>query len=82
MSADREQRTAEENERTPRFSPRADGDAWAIISYLLGGPIVWGGAGWLLDSWLGTGFFLPAGLLVGMAAALYIVWIRYGKAAS
>ena len=63
----------------PRFNARSDGDAWTIISYLLGGPIVWGGIGWALDAWLGTGFFLPVGLLMGMAAALYIVWVRYGK---
>jgi ATP synthase protein I len=69
-----------EEQHQGRFSPSADGDAWSIISYLLGGPIVWGGVGWLLDAWLGTGFFLPAGLLLGMGAALYIVWIRYGKA--
>lgn len=64
----------------PRFSASADGQAWAIISYLLGGPIVWGAVGWALDEWLGTEVFLPVGLLLGMGAALYLVWVRYGKA--
>lgn len=63
----------------PRFSAKADADAWAIISYLLGGPIVWGAVGWLLDAWLGTEVFLPLGLVLGMGAALYVVWVRYGK---
>jgi hypothetical protein len=35
--------------------------------------------GWLLDRWLGTSFLLPTGLLVGITAALYLVYIRYGK---
>ena len=69
-----------EPESAKREYMRADGDAWAVISYLLGGPIVWGAAGWALDAWLGTAFFLPAGLLLGMGAALYLVWVRYGKA--
>jgi ATP synthase protein I len=70
----------------PRPDPNANWSAnpsnevWAIISYLLGGMIVWGGAGLLLDAWLGTGFFLPAGLLLGAGAALYLIWVRYGKA--
>jgi len=54
--------------------------AWSILSYLLSGMIVWGGAGWLLDRWLGTSFLVLVGLLVGTAASLYLVWLRYGRA--
>lgn len=63
-----------------RWSQHPTNDAWAIISYLLSGMAVYGGAGWLLDAWLGTGFFLPTGLLLGAGAALYLIWVRYGKA--
>ena len=62
------------------WSRHPSGDAWAIISYLLSGMAVYGGAGWLLDRWLGTGFLLPVGLLGGAGAALYLIWVRYGKA--
>ncbi len=43
--------------------PNSGADAgWSAVGYLLGGMIVWGGAGWLLDRWLG----LPnVGLLIG-----------------
>lgn len=62
---------------TPR--PAGPQDAYTIIGYLLAGLIVWGGAGLLLDRLLGTHFLVLIGLLVGGAAALYIIYVRYGK---
>ena len=41
---------------------------------------VWGGAGWLLDRWLDTKVFVPAGILLGMAVAIYLVVVKYGAA--
>ena len=42
--------------------------------------IVWGGAGWLIDRWLGLDF--PAGLLVGLigggTAGVYLIVKRLG----
>jgi F0F1-type ATP synthase assembly protein I len=45
---------------------------------MISGMAVWGGAGWLLDRWLDTRVFLPVGIILGMAAAIYIVVARYG----
>jgi hypothetical protein len=42
--------------------------------------LLWGGAGWLLDSWLDVTFFLPIGLLFGTGLALYLVYVRHGRA--
>jgi F0F1-type ATP synthase assembly protein I len=51
--------------------------AWSVTSYLLAGMLVWGGLGWLVDRWRGGGpVFLPIGVLVGVAAALYLVHVR------
>ena len=41
---------------------------------------VWGGAGWLLDRWLDMRVFFPVGIILGMAAAIYLVVARYGAA--
>jgi F0F1-type ATP synthase assembly protein I len=42
--------------------------------------LVWGGVGWLVDRWLGTdSVFLVIGLLVGFAASMYLVYVRYGR---
>jgi F0F1-type ATP synthase assembly protein I len=51
---------------------------WNVVSYLISGPVMFGGIGWALDHWLGTPFFVPVGILTGMAVALYLVWVRYG----
>ncbi len=51
---------------------------WNAVSYLISGPVMFGGIGWLLDHWLGTAFFVPSGILAGMAVSLYLVWVRYG----
>jgi len=52
--------------------------AWRAFAYLLSGPLLYGGIGWLLDSWLGTQFLLPIGIVGGMALSLYLIWFRYG----
>jgi len=59
--------------------PTGPGDAWSIVAYLLSGMIVWGGVGLLLDRWLGTSLLTLLGLLVGTAAATYLVWVRGGR---
>jgi hypothetical protein len=47
------------------------------VSYLISGPVVFGGIGWALGHWLGTAF-VPVGTLTWMAVSLYLVWFRYG----
>jgi ATP synthase protein I len=58
--------------------PPPSADAWAIVSYILSGLLVWGGIGWLLDRWLGTTVFVVIGVLVGFAGAFYLIIRRYG----
>jgi F0F1-type ATP synthase assembly protein I len=55
------------------------GDAWNALSFLLTGFLLFGGIGWGLDTLLGTRWFLPIGLLVGGAASVYLVYVRYVK---
>jgi ATP synthase protein I len=55
-------------------------DGWRVFSYLVGGTAVYAGAGWLLDRWLGTSFFLPVGLVLGAGLAVLLVYFRYGRA--
>jgi F0F1-type ATP synthase assembly protein I len=64
----------------PRHDAAADTGAWDIVAYLLSGMLLWGGAGWLLDHWLGLRVFLPVGLLFGTGLALYLVYVRFGRA--
>jgi F0F1-type ATP synthase assembly protein I len=54
--------------------------AWAVTGTLVAGILVWGGVGYLLDRWLGFHWlFLPIGMLVGVGASIYLVYLRYGR---
>ena len=52
---------------------------YAVIGTLISGMAVWGGAGWLLDRWLDTKVFVPVGIILGMAVAIYVVVVKYGS---
>ncbi|GAB7050380.1 MULTISPECIES: AtpZ/AtpI family protein [Catenuloplanes] len=60
--------------------PNSGADAgWSAVGYLLGGMIVWGGAGWLLDRWLGLpDVGLLIGLIGGTIAGVYLIVKRLG----
>lgn len=51
---------------------------WNAVSYLISGPVLFGGIGWALDAWLGTSWLVAVGIVGGMALSLYLVWFRYG----
>jgi F0F1-type ATP synthase assembly protein I len=56
------------------------GIGWAIVSTLIAGMLALGVVGWLLDMLAGTNHvFLGIGILLGGAAGVYIVYLRYGK---
>lgn len=61
-------------------SRREQTAAWNAASLIMAGVAFWGGLGWLVAEWAGNRIFLVVGLLLGSAAALYLVWVRYGRA--
>jgi ATP synthase protein I len=73
-------------QQPPHESPQDDdpppidsSGGWTAISYLIGGMVVWGGIGWLVDQWLGTkGIALGIGAVVGGAAGVYLIARRLG----
>lgn len=58
---------------------QSDLAATSIISYLITGPALYGGLGWLGDRFFGTSFLLPVGIVGGMALSIYLIWFRYGR---
>jgi ATP synthase protein I len=58
--------------------PVGEAAAWTVLSYLITGPLLYGGLGWLLDLWLGTQWIVAVGIVGGMALSIYIVYVRYG----
>ena len=53
-----------------------------VLSYLLAGVALYGGLGWLADHLLGTGFFVPIGIVLGAATAVYTIIRRFGRAST
>jgi len=62
----------------PSPTVQADAMGSTVLAYLLSGPLLFGGLGWLADRWLGVTAFIAVGILVGMGLSLYIIWLRYG----
>jgi len=75
---DQPDRPAGDDQRHARRDSTSN-DGYSAFAYLLSGLIFYGGAGWLLDRWLGTNFIVLIGLLVGGAAAIYLIYVRYGR---
>lgn len=70
------------NDQSPKHQGGSGADqGWAVISYLLAGMLVWGGAGWLLDWWLEIPNHLATffGGVLGAGAGLYLVVKNMGK---
>jgi F0F1-type ATP synthase assembly protein I len=52
-----------------------------VLSYLVSGVVLYGGLGWLGDHFLGTGFLLPIGIVLGAGFGIYLVVKRFGATA-
>lgn len=67
--------------RSRARSDEADGvnQGLTVLSYLIAGVLVWGGAGWIADRVLDTAFLTPLGIVTGAAAAIYLVIKRFGQ---
>lgn len=66
--------------RTKDVSPHSGGDVgWSVMTTLIGGFLVWGGLGLLLDRLLETKFLAPVGLIIGMVLGIYAIVARFGS---
>ncbi|WP_328823859.1 AtpZ/AtpI family protein [Microlunatus kandeliicorticis] len=50
-----------------------------MLSYLISGVLLWGGAGWLVDHLAGTRhLFTPIGIVIGAGLGCYLIIHRFG----
>lgn len=75
--AEREARYAHDETR-PHPAAGADAMGATVLAYLITGPVLFGGIGWIVDRWLGTSYLVAVGAVLGMALSLYTIWLRYG----
>ena len=50
-----------------------------VLSYLISGVGFYGFLGWLGDHYLGTGFLLPLGIVLGAGLGCYVIIRRFGN---
>jgi ATP synthase protein I len=56
-----------------------EGTGWAVVSYLIGGMVLYGGIGWLIGRWTHIAALFPIGLLLGMGLSLALVVLRFTR---
>jgi ATP synthase protein I len=59
--------------------PLQERDGWRILSYLLGGMILYGGIGWLIGKWTGLSVLFPIGMLLGLGLAIAMIIFRFTR---
>jgi ATP synthase protein I len=65
----------------PRPGPPAprEGTGWAVVSYLIGGMLLYGGIGWLAGRWTHIAALFPIGLLLGIGLSLALIIFRFTR---
>jgi ATP synthase protein I len=60
-------------------SPR-ESDGWRILSYLLGGMILYGAIGWVISHFTGISLFFPLGMILGIGLSIALIIFRFTRA--
>ncbi len=63
--------------QAPRQAREADG--WQILSYMLGGMLLYGGIGWLVSHWTGIAIIFPLGMILGIGLSVAMIIFRFTR---
>jgi F0F1-type ATP synthase assembly protein I len=59
-------------------SPR-ESDGYLILSYMLGGMILYGGIGWLVAHWTHIAILFPLGMILGIGLSVAMIIFRFTR---
>jgi ATP synthase protein I len=59
--------------------PPRESDGWQILSYMLGGMILYGGIGWLVSRWTGITVLFPIGMILGIGLSVAMIIFRFTR---
>jgi len=59
--------------------PVSESDGWRILSYMLGGMILYGGIGWLISHWTGIAILFPLGMILGVGLSVAMIIFRFTR---
>lgn len=69
-------RSPDQDRQPPLTGPPQERDGWRILSYLLGGMILYGGIGWLVGHWTGISILFPLGMILGIGLSIALIIFR------
>jgi ATP synthase protein I len=67
------------HEDGPGSRPPRDSDGWQILSYLIGGMILYGGIGWVIGHFTGISILFPLGMMLGIGLGIALVIFRFTR---
>jgi len=59
--------------------PPREGTGWAVVSYLIGGMLLYGGIGWLIGRWTHIAILFPLGMLLGIGLSTALIIYRFSR---
>jgi ATP synthase protein I len=59
--------------------PIRHGDGWQILSYMLGGMILYGGIGWVVSHFTGIAILFPLGMILGIGLSVALIIFRFTR---
>ena len=77
MTSEQERSTTRDPEQEPRMPRQSDG--WQILSYMLGGMLLYGGLGWLVGRWTGIALLFPLGMILGIGLSVALIIFRFTR---
>jgi ATP synthase protein I len=69
--------TPDSSPEQPR--PPQENDGWRILSYMIGGMLLYGGIGWLVGHWTGLSFLFPIGMILGIGLSIVLIVFRVSR---
>jgi ATP synthase protein I len=56
-----------------------EGTGWSVVSYLIGGMLLYGFIGWLIGRWTHIELLTGVGIVVGIGLALALILFRFAR---
>jgi ATP synthase protein I len=66
-------------DQAPEQRPARESDGWQILSYMLGGMLLYGTVGWLVSHWTGIAILFPVGMILGIGLSVAMIIFRFTR---
>jgi F0F1-type ATP synthase assembly protein I len=70
---------ADGRDQAPEQRPARESDGWQILSYMLGGMLLYGTVGWLVSHWTGIAILFPVGMILGIGLSVAMIIFRFTR---